>query len=114
MTRNRASAKKAGTEAETAVVAYLKANGWEWAERRAKNGNKDRGDIQGIPGVVIEVKNVAKLDLAGWVKEAETERANDGAWIGVVWHKRRGKSDPADWYVTMTGATFTELIREAL
>lgn len=52
--------------------------------------------------VVIEVKNVARLNLAGWVTEAEIERGNDDALAGLVAHKRHGKGDPLDSYVTCT------------
>lgn len=99
-----------GTAAESAIVTYLRARGID-AHRHPPHGTKDVGDIL-IPGsgVVIEVKNCKSMDLAGWVDETATETANAGADLGVVWHKRRGKSDPADWYVTMTGAEFLYLL----
>jgi hypothetical protein len=107
------SASKAkGTAAETAVVRYLQAAGFVQAERRALNGTADRGDIAGIPSVVIEVKNCARQELPAWVAEAELERDNDNATLGVVWHKRRGKGNPADWFVTMSGRQFAALLRE--
>lgn len=108
------AAKKKGTSAETAVVGYLRAQGFVQTERRALNGNNDRGDIAGIPGTVIEVKNCTRTELAAWIDEAELEGDNDGAQVAVVWHKRRGKGQPADWFVTMTGAQFTFLLREAM
>lgn len=107
------AAKAKGTAAETAVVNFLRRSGWPHCERRALSGALDKGDIAGIPGVVIEVKNQAKLDLAGFVDEAETERANDGADVAAAWIKRRGKGDPADWYVAMTGRQFLELLLDA-
>lgn len=107
---NRSKAK--GTSAETSVVRFLQAIGFIHAERRTLNGIHDRGDITGIPGVVIEVKNCARQELAAWVAEAERERDNDRATLGVVWHKRRGKTDPAHWFVTMSGAQFAALLRE--
>jgi len=107
---NRSKAK--GTAAETAIARYLQTNGFPYAERRTLNGTHDRGDIAGIPSVVIEVKNCAKTELGSWIAEAERERDNDNATLGVVWHKRRGKTDPADWFVTMSGAQFAALLRE--
>lgn len=83
------------------------------AERRALNSTKDRGDVAGIPGVVIEAKNEAKTKLGEWLNEAEVERSNAGAVVGVVWHKRRGIASPLGGYVTMTGAQFVRLLREA-
>lgn len=107
------AAKRAGTSWESAIVAYLSANGFPHAERRALNGAKDRGDIAGIPGVVIEAKNRKVIDLAGFIDEAEAERANDGARLGVAWIKRRGRGSAGDGYVVLTGAAFVELLRLA-
>ena len=81
--------KTKGSAWERAIVDALRAAGWPHAERRLAGAALDRGDIAGIVGIVIEAKNTARLDLAGWIDEAETERANDNAWLGVVWHKRR-------------------------
>ena len=109
---NRNKAK--GSAWERAIVEHLRAAGWPYAERRLAGAIKDRGDIAGVVGVVIEAKNTATTRLAEWVKEAETERQNDGAWLGVVWHKKVGKTSAADGYVTMTGAQFTQLLARAL
>lgn len=112
---NKSKAK--GTAAETAVVHYLQENGFPYAERRALAGSLDRGDVTGVPGVVIEVKSCARMELATWVDEAEAEALNGIAAnssqrdIAAVWHKRRGKGSPGEWYVTMTGEQFVELIR---
>ncbi|MEU4154806.1 hypothetical protein [Streptomyces antimycoticus] len=106
------ASKKKGTAAETAVVNFLRAIGFTQAERRTLNGTHDRGDIAGLPGIVIEVKNCSRQELAAWLDEAERERANDGASLGAVWHKRRGKGNPGDWFVTMSGLQFGYLLRE--
>ena len=106
--------RQIGTRAETAVVGYLRANGFPHAERRALSGALDRGDIAGVIGCAIEVKACARQELAAWLDEAAREAANDRALVGAVWHKRRGRSSPAEWFVTMDGETFTFLLREAL
>lgn len=106
--------KTKGSAWERAIVEALRAAGWPHAERRLAGAALDRGDIAGVVGVVIEAKNKARLDLAEWIDEAEHERVNDNAWLGVVWHKRRGKAGAADGYVTMTGAAFLELLGDAL
>jgi hypothetical protein len=106
--------KTKGSAWERAIVTALQAAGWPFAERRLAGAAKDRGDIAGVPGVVIEAKNTATRNLAGWVDEAELERVNDGAWLGVVWHKRVGHASAADGYVTMTGAMFLTLLGQAL
>lgn len=113
MTRSRATAKAAGTAWETAIVRALIAAGWVHAERRRLAGAHDRGDIAGLPGVVIEAKNTNRLDLAGAVDEANLEAANANAAIGLAWLKRKGKSSPEDGYVVMDGRTAIRLLREA-
>lgn len=103
--------KKKGTRAETAVVDYLRKMGFTHAERRTTRGPKDAGDIAGLPGVVIEVKDCQRMELAAWIDEADQEAANDHARIGVVWHKRRGVSTANGWYVTMQGFDFVALLQ---
>jgi hypothetical protein len=101
-----------GTAAESLVVDYLHRFNPN-VERRALGGAFDRGDIAGIVGCVIEVKAHARLDLAGFVDEAERERLNDNAEVGVAWIKRKGTTNPGAWYVAMTGDQFTHLLRKA-
>ena len=114
MTRTRRSAKAAGTRFETQVAAYLAQHVDDRIERRTRNGSKDRGDISGLrhmgERVVIECKSTARPDLAGWAAEVETERGNDDAVAGIVVHKRHGKSQPADQWVTCTLGELVALI----
>jgi hypothetical protein len=70
--------KAKGTAAEREVVRYLQ-NWWPAAERRALSGNKDKGDVAGIPGVVVEVKAAAKQQMASWYRETWAEMENAGA-----------------------------------
>ena len=115
MARSRSSAKAAGTRHETSIVTYLAEHlDDDRIERRSKNGAKDRGDVTGIRHrgrrVVIEAKNTARTDLAGWIREAHREAGNDDAAIGVVVSKRHGVGDPAQQWVHMTLADFAWLI----
>lgn len=102
-----------GTAWESTVAAYLRTRGWLHAERRALGGSNDRGDIAGVPLVVIECKSAQTWDASGWLREAELERARDKADLGVVWIKRRMSTSPGAAYVVMDGHTFTELLQKA-
>lgn len=104
--------KAKGRDAENAIVEILRSAfpDLEFVERKRQTGAKDQGDITGVPGVTIEVKNVARMDLAGWVAQANEERENARNHVGVVWHKRKGKSSPLEWYVTMNGSNFLVLL----
>ncbi|GAA4391655.1 hypothetical protein [Tsukamurella soli] len=115
MARSRTSAKAAGTRFESLIAqtldTYLAGN----IERRARTGAQDKGDISGVllkgtRRVVVECKDVAKMNISGWLREAQAERENDGAEIGVVVAKKRGTSDPLQQYVHMTLADFIDLV----
>lgn len=107
------TARSRGTAWNTAIVDYLIQQGWPHAERRALNGNQDKGDVSGVIGVMIEAKAEKRLSLAEYIEETLVEQANAGARVGVAWIKRRGKASAGDGYVVMTGAQFTELLKEA-
>lgn len=106
MARSRAGAKAAGSTFERKIADCLAEHIDDRIDRRPKTGAKDKGDIGGVRHmggrVVIEAKDVTRTDLAGWVTEAEIERGNDDALVGLVIHKRRGKGNPLDQYVTTT------------
>jgi Holliday junction resolvase len=105
--------KRKGSQAERDVVKFLQVRGWIYAERRLAGDTNDRGDVAGVNGVCIEIKNHAKMNLAGWIEELEVEIINAKANTGVVIHKRKGKSDVAQWYATMTVELYVELLKEA-
>ena len=108
MTRNRKSAKTAGTRFETAIATYLAEQlDDDRIERRRLSGRFDRGDIAGLrhhgQRLVIEVKDYGGQIKAGpWVEEAHTEAGNDDALAGLVIAKRRGTTNPGAAYVLMT------------
>lgn len=106
MGRSNASAKKAGSKFERDTADYLAEHVDDRIDRRVKTGAKDKGDIAGVrvhgQRMVLECKNTSRTNLGGWATEAETERVNDDALATAVVHKRHGKGDPADQWVTMT------------
>ena len=114
MTRNRASAKKAGTTFERQVADYLAQHVDDRIDRRAKTGSKDRGDIAGVriwgQRLVLECKNTTRLNLTDWMNQAETERGNDDALAGLIIHKRHGNNQPGDQWVTTTLRELTALL----
>lgn len=107
--------KQKGTNAETAVVNWFKSKGPKRknVERRSLNGIQDRGDIAGIPEVVIEVKNHARMELSAWVAELLVEMKNDKAETGIVIHKKKGTTDVGQWYATAPADVWYELLKKA-
>lgn len=89
-------------EAQCAAAARI----WFPDARRNPQENQvspvgSRIDILGIPGIWVSCKNEQRMSLAEWIDQVPPN--------GIVWHKRRGKPDPADAYVTMRGSFFLEL-----
>lgn len=116
------AAKAAGSALEHATARFLAwAMGDDRIEPRRLSGAKDRGDIGGLrirgQRVVIECKSPGPgrpVDLATWYREATIEAGNDDAAIGIIVHKRHGRSLDtregvgAQW-VTMTMDDFVWL-----
>jgi hypothetical protein len=107
VTRNRASAKAAGTRMESSVVGYLAEHLDDRIERRRLSGARDRGDLSGwrFAGnrICAEVKDYGGKYLVGtWLNEVEIQRGNDSADVGLVIAKRRGHGDPGDQVVFLT------------
>ena len=92
-------AKQKGTFFESLLVPYY-GNFWPDVRRNTLAGNKDIGDIGGLP-LPIEAKNCKTFDLAGWSKEAEREAENANAPFVPVVFKRKGVTDPAKQWVLL-------------
>lgn len=102
--------KRKGSAAELAVAKWLRKLGWIHAERSRAGWTDDRGDIDGMPGVVVEVKNCKTISIPEWLRELEVEIANAQAWTGAVIAKRKGSTDVDDWYAIMPAKIWGELM----
>ena len=105
--------KRKGDAAERLTVQWLRDKGYIHAERAYGAGrNDDVGDIDGIPGVCIEVKDHGKHTLAEFIAELEVEMKNSHADTGVVIIKRRGTTDVDQWYALTKCSIWVDLLRE--
>lgn len=102
-----------GTRWESAICAYLADEGIPH-QRQPLHGVNDKGDIYAAGLAVIEAKSQARHSLAEWLDEAVAEAYRAGRDIGAVWFHRRGFSHPKRGYVLLDGATFVQLLREAM
>lgn len=117
MPRSRRSAKAAGSTFERQIADYFRDNYHDMIDRRVKTGAKDCGDLANIRTknnnrIVAELKNVMKIALGPWIKEAEVECVNDNAMIGIVIHKRTRVADPGQQWVTMTVDSLIKLMKD--
>ena len=83
------ASRRKGNRAEVEVVRVLRDHGYEAETSRAARGGYQSGEdiISDFPAS-IEVKNQARLDLAGWWAQAEYQANGRPA---VVVHKRVGR-----------------------
>ena len=110
-----ASARKGNQQGEIPVAANFIARGFHRVYRLGQQGQKDKGDIGGIDGVAIEVKNHGVYKFGPWMKELAVEKAHKQAKIGalIVHPKGIGLTRVDQWWVTMTVADFQCLLIEA-
>ena len=111
MSHNNPSGEK-GAKWEVRLVDWLTVNGFPFAERRAKKGRNDTGDVSGVP-FVIEAKNCAKVNLAAWCDEAakEARTAGMGNRWAVVFPRRSHVTAKA--YAVISLELLAELMRLA-
>ena len=106
MTRTRRSARQAGSRFEREIADYLAEHVDDRIDRRVKTGARDKGDIGGLrhlgQKVAIECKNTSRISLGTWINEAHTAMGNDDAGVALILHKRHGKGQPGDQWVTTT------------
>lgn len=102
--------KIAGTRFERAVCDFLE----PWfphVERQCLRGSKDRGDLLGIPGWVLELKAERALDATTALKEAQVAARNAGArWCAAIL-KRRSKPI-GEALVVMTLTQWADLVAD--
>ena len=103
-----------GKRAERAVVNWLRANGFLHAERRISGMDNDTGDITGIPGVVIDVKDRVQAKPTTWIDQFIDELDNTpGDPVGFVAWKRAGTTDVGQWHAMLPVHLIARLLREA-
>lgn len=97
-----------GTRFETLVVDFMRAH-FPYAMRHPLHGRVDVGDVHGVPGLCVQCKNTTRAQLSEWIKGVHEQANNAGVSYGVVVHKRVGKAQAEDQFVTMTLGDFTAM-----
>jgi Holliday junction resolvase len=106
--------KQKGDKAERDVAYWFNDHGWQYAERARNAGQpKDRGDIVGIPGFCIQVKDRGTIRLREWVDGTLEQKENARADTGLLIAKRRGVSDVGRWYAVLEVEDVNRLMLEA-
>lgn len=93
-----AASRRKGHQAERDVAKFLRSRGYVDAHttrsRLGHDGFHAPGDVVGVPGVVIEVKDIGRSSWPSWCRQAE-EEAQGRPWVVV--RKKRGSTDVSEW-----------------
>ena len=101
--------KRKGHAAERAVADWLRKQGFQ-ADRIQAGTHKDIGDINGLPGVVIEVKDRKAHSWHGYFQQLWRQMANAKAWTGVIIAKRPGVTNVNEWMAVMPAIEWLNLV----
>lgn len=103
------SSRRKGKVGEREIVNALKAAGFEAAHRSAQYcGNTgDAPDVEGLPGIHIEVKRVERLNLRKAYEQAVNDSKKSGD-IPAVFHRQSHQP----WMVTLSLEDFLKLYKK--
>lgn len=108
--------KQKGTSAESAFVkAECVTNVFPHVERRALAGVNDMGDVSGMVGLAVEIKNHKSYKFPEWMKETEVERVNAKADYGILVVKPNGigLNSVDQWWAVMSVGAMMKLLSDA-
>ena len=103
--------KSKGDRAEREIAAILSDHFGVTVRRKLGAGRTDdEGDLEGIPGWCLEVKDYADVlrGLREGLDDCTAEQANSGLPFGAAFIRRRG----GRWFVAMTVEQFCTIARE--
>jgi hypothetical protein len=100
--------KAAGDRFERDVVSYLVAHGYPYAERAYGAGRPDdHGDIDGLPGWVLQCRAEQRMNLAGALDAAHVQLRDHMHYAAAILKRRNHSTGEA--YVVMTLETFAAI-----
>ena len=88
------NSKEKGKRAEREIAALLRSYGFEGKRGVQYSGGQDSPDVEGLPGVHIEVKRVEQLNINKAMEQADRDCGEN---IPVVFHRK----NRTPWLVTM-------------
>jgi hypothetical protein len=111
MAGNGRSSKSKGYRGEAEFVEDAQAHGYKAQRNGNIHGQADQGDIAGVPGWVVQVKNVAVAQIPAFLKAAREQAGNAGVRFYCVALKLRGKH-MRDGAILMPVAQWWVIVKE--
>lgn len=101
--------RRRASEAQNLLAAYLRGNGWPYAE--AAGAGRNGTDITGTPGIAWEVKAVDDADFR-WRASLGQAGGHGGLPVVVARGRGCGPANIADWPAIMALSDVVQALRE--
>ncbi len=104
------ASRNKGKRGELEIANLLKAAGFEKAQRTAQCKGKtgQAGDVEGLPGIHIEVKRVERLNLkAAYQQAIHDSKENSNNEIPTIFHRQSHQP----WMVTLSLSDFLKVYK---
>ena len=103
-----AMSRNKGKVGEREWARYCTNQGYECHRTAQCRGDTGQAaDVEGLPGIHIEVKRTERFDLYGALEQSQHDAAVGDHGIPIVAHRRNGH----EWVVVMTAEEWFELYR---
>jgi len=107
-------AKKQGYDTEIIALAYaqhvLERLGWSMYRPRA-GGRRDKGDIAGMTGWTVEIKNSAHR-ISEYIEETQREAVNNRTPTRFILVMKRPNQNVKDWFAVTKYGVMLDLVLE--
>lgn len=120
MTGKKINSRRKGITAEQAVARYFVAHGLPDAHRAVaagwRNGSTqrgDQGDVAGVPGFAVQVKNVAKPLVGQRLADVWRETCEQAVRAGgepLLVEKRPGTANVGQWWLYIGSTLYIRLV----
>lgn len=98
------NSRSKGQRGEREIVHFWKRQGYDDAHRTPLSGGMQwKGDVQGVPGLHIEVKRSERAQIWDWLAQAERD-CPDGLIPALHFRRSRG-----EWYVALPLEDFAKV-----
>lgn len=102
-----------GARFELRLRDALRRLGFPHADKTRDGYSRDRGDIEGTPGLAFQAKDVASKSWGTWLNDLDEQKANAKADHAVLVVKRVGIADAGEALAVMRLKDWCTLARDA-
>jgi len=104
------TSRNKGSRGELEVAAIFQAVGFDARRTPNSGGLSWKGDVQGVPGYVLEVKRCETLAVPAWLRQAHAASAGDVPVVAFRRNRAHGVDPTGDWHAIVPLEELARLI----